>query len=106
MSEHRFATGGAIPSGPVYVAPKGTELIMTPWQWELIGRLATMHPEDATVGISRATRSVHRSVTFQQLPPKTRRERRQRNAFMRMIYGGPLPLPVKRRQLIHKGGKP
>lgn len=50
--------------------------------------------------------SVSHSFTLEQIPPKTRREKRQRRAFMRLIYGGPLPKPAQRRQLIHNGRKP
>lgn len=50
--------------------------------------------------------SVEHSITFEQIPPKTRREKRDRNAFDRLFWGNMLPNPVKRRQLIHKGGKP
>ncbi|KUM34555.1 hypothetical protein [Arthrobacter sp. EpRS71] len=51
-----------------------------------------------------AARSLTMPVKF--IPPKTRREKRQRKAFDRLFFGPRPPKPLKRRQLIHKGGKP
>ena len=73
----------------------------------LIESVAFSHSEtDWSAEIVASPMSFSRSITLEQIPPKTRREKLGRNAFMRLIYGGPLPKPQPRRQLIHKGGKP
>lgn len=46
-----------------------------------------------------------RSLKLEHSPPKTRREKRARRAFLELLYGGPITLPRKR-QLIHRGRKP
>ncbi|BCW61865.1 hypothetical protein [Arthrobacter sp. StoSoilB22] len=46
------------------------------------------------------------TVPVKFIPPKTRREKRQRKAFDRLFFGPRPPKPLKRRQLIHNGRKP
>ncbi|WNT44986.1 hypothetical protein SEA_ABBYDAISY_93 [Arthrobacter phage AbbyDaisy] len=123
MSEQPYDKGGFIPqgvsqvvnltgkperilSGQVFLAPKGTVRLLGPEGWVMAGELMDYtFDENGGPKIPTPTWETQ-SITFEQIPPRTRREKRQRNAFMRLIYGGPLHKPIKRRQLIHNGRKP
>lgn len=110
MTEYPFDLSGYVKGGRVVVAPAGAdpEAILTEGQWTDISQAVSIDGIDHdgplhTTTISKTSFST--SITLHPLP-RTRREQRAHNAFMRMIWGGPLPQPRKRRQLIHNGRKP
>lgn len=115
-----FDRGGYLKPGKVYFAPVGTE---SPFdQWQELGDAGTISfdvgPNDKDAdGIKtwdqetvRATRTrppvTRTSLTFTCIPPKTRREKRERRAALRLLYGNWPTHRKPKRQLIHKGGKP
>lgn len=106
MSEQPFNAGGYIKAGGYLIAADRPEYVLTGWQWAVLGNIANLRAENIHPTISRSVRNVSRSMTFQQMPPQTRREKRQRNAFTRVLWGDALPAPAKPRQIIHNGRKP
>lgn len=105
MTDKPFNLGGYLKAGRVLVASAGTEPVLTDWQWTAIGNLGHLRPADISPTISRATMNFSTPITLHPLP-FSRREKRNRNAFIRVLWGGPLPKPAESRQLIHNGGKP
>lgn len=120
MSEPRFNTGGYIKPGKVYFAPSGTENILTSDQWQELGTAGPVSfggdpndpvTEDINQWNGRTIRTrppvIGSPLTFTCIPPKTRREKRERRATLRLMFGHwPTHWTTERRQLIHNGRKP
>jgi hypothetical protein len=100
-----YAIGGVIKQGRVLVAIAGTEMVLTNGLWTDIGELTDPSAGNFDPTAITSVRNIETSITFQQLPPKTRRDKRNRNAFMRVLWGDMLPAATERRQLIHNGRK-
>jgi hypothetical protein len=122
MSEQPYNLGGYLPGGFTEVTnhrsePEsviGKQIFVQLANGRVIGpsiiEFASFQLEDEgwSAEIVTAPKAYEHSVTFEQLPPRTRREKRDRKAFHELFFGGPLPKPaqpVKRRQLIHNGRK-
>lgn len=105
MGPERFNQGGFIKTGKVYFAPVGTRF-MTSDQWTELGevegggiKLPADHGDAFTI------KATNRTITATLAQPRTRREKRERNAFYQLVLGRQ-PRPRATRQLIHNGRKP
>ncbi|NWL13295.1 hypothetical protein DM793_18685 [Paenarthrobacter nitroguajacolicus] len=102
--------GGLLTPGKVYMAPAGTEAVLTHDQWQEVGYVDenpfSEWGDSLTDTIRTRPPVIGTTLTFACIPPKTRREKRERLAGLRLLFGHwPTHFPP-RRQLIHNGRKP
>jgi hypothetical protein len=104
VGPERFNQGGFIKTGKVYVAPVGTRFL-TSDHWTELGEVEGDGIKLPADGDAFTITATNRTITATLAPPRTRREKRERNAFYQLVFGE-LPRPRVKRQLIHNGRKP
>jgi len=112
VSELPFNKGGYLkPGGKVYFAPAGASIDGPPDQWQELGSARdpgftySARPDERVIRTYPPV--IGTTLTLTCIPPKTRREKRERRASLRLMFGHwPTHWRTKRRQLIHNGGKP